>query len=387
MKLVFASDSFKGSLESARTAELLEAAAREVFGDVETVSIPLADGGEGTVDAVLASSDAKAVTVTVQGPLMDQAEAKYALFNDGRAVIEMASATGLTLIPEDRRDPLEATSIGTGELLIDALEKGARDITIAIGGSATNDGGMGFMRALGAVFLDEEGNELEGRGRDLAKVSRIDLSGLDERLAEAKISAMCDVDNPLTGESGATYVYGPQKGADEAGLTELEAGMRNYRDRIYDLTGIDCDEVAGAGAAGGIGAALFALLGAELRPGIEIMLDLTGFDEALDGADMVITGEGKADSQSLRGKAMQGVGRRAKAKEVPVTAIVGCLGEGWEGLFKCGIERIIPLAHGRTTPEEAMRRAEELYYAAAKTFFLTVKERADGSRRMIYCWT
>lgn len=387
MKLVFASDSFKGSLESARTAELLEAAAREVFGDVETVSIPLADGGEGTVDAVLASSDAKAVTVTVQGPLMDQAEAKYALFNDGRAVIEMASATGLTLIPEDRRDPLEATSIGTGELLIDALEKGARDISIAIGGSATNDGGMGFMRALGAVFLDEEGNELEGRGRDLAKVSRIDLSGLDERLAEAKISAMCDVDNPLTGESGATYVYGPQKGADEAGLAELEAGMRNYRDRIYDLTGIDCDEVAGSGAAGGIGAALFALLGAELRPGIEIMLDLTGFDEALDGADMVITGEGKADFQSLRGKAMQGVGRRAKAKEVPVTAIVGCLGEGWEGLFKCGIERIIPLAHGRTTPDEAIRRAEELYYAAAKTFFLTVKERADGSRRMIYRWT
>lgn len=387
MKLVFASDSFKGSLGSSRTAELLSAAAREVFGDVETVSIPLADGGEGTVDAVLSSSDAKAVTVTVHGPLMDKVEAMYALFDDGRAVIEMASASGLTLVPEDRRDPLEATSAGTGELLIDALEKGARDITIAIGGSATNDGGMGFMRALGASFHDEEGRELEGRGRDLAKVSLIDLSGLDERLAEAKISAMCDVDNPLTGESGATYVYGPQKGADEADLAELEAGMRNYRDRIYDLTGIDCDEVAGAGAAGGIGAALFALLGAELRPGIEIMLDLTGFDEALEGADMVITGEGKADSQSLRGKAMQGVGRRAKAKEVPVTAIVGCLGEGWEGLFKCGIERIIPLAHGRTTPDEAIRRAEELYYAAAKTFFLTVKERAEGSRRMIYCWT
>lgn len=387
MKLVFASDSFKGSLGSSRTAELLSAAAREVFGDVETVSIPLADGGEGTVDAVLSSSDAKAVTVTVHGPLMDKVEAMYALFDDGRAVIEMASASGLTLVPEDRRDLLEATSAGTGELLIDALEKGARDITIAIGGSATNDGGMGFMRALGASFHDEEGRELEGRGRDLAKVSLIDLSGLDERLAEAKISAMCDVDNPLTGESGATYVYGPQKGADEADLAELEAGMRNYRDRIYDLTGIDCDEVAGAGAAGGIGAALFALLGAELRPGIEIMLDLTGFDEALEGADMVITGEGKADSQSLRGKAMQGVGRRAKAKEVPVTAIVGCLGEGWEGLFKCGIERIIPLAHGRTTPDEAIRRAEELYYAAAKTFFLTVKERAEGSRRMIYCWT
>ena len=387
MKLVFASDSFKGSLESSRAAELLEAAAREVFGDVETVSIPLADGGEGTVDAVLASSDAKAVTVTVHGPMMDMTEAKYALFDDGRAVVEMASASGLTLVPEDRRDPLEATSLGTGEVLIDALDKGARDITIAIGGSATNDGGTGFMKALGAAFYDEEGNELEGRGRDLGKVARIDLSSLDERLSETRITAMCDVDNPLTGPSGATYVYGPQKGADEAALEELESGMRNYSDVIKDLTGIDCDEVAGAGAAGGIGAALFALLGAELRPGIETVLDLADFDKAVEGADMVITGEGRADYQSLRGKAMQGVGRRAKEHGVPVTAIVGCLGEGWDGLFKYGIERIIPLAYGRISPEEAINRAEELYYSAAKTFFLTLKERREGDRRMIYHWT
>ena len=196
MKLVFASDSFKGSIDSSRAAELLKAAACEVFGEIETVSIPLADGGEGTVDAVLASSDAKAVTVEVHGPLMEPAYAKYALFDDGRAVIEMASASGLTLVPEDRRDPMEATSSGTGELLLDALEKGAEDITIAIGGSATNDGGMGFMRALGAAFFDEDGNELEGRGRDLADVSHIDLSCLDKRLAEARLSVMCDVDNP-----------------------------------------------------------------------------------------------------------------------------------------------------------------------------------------------
>ena len=373
MKLVFASDSFKGSLDSSRTAELLGAAAREVFGDVETVSIPLADGGEGTVDAVLASSDAKAVTVTVHGPLMDQVEARYAVFDDGRAVIEMASASGLTLVPEGRRDPLEATSIGTGELLIDALANGARDITIAIGGSATNDGGMGFMRALGAVFYDEEGNELEGRGRDLVKVSRIDLSGLDERLAEARIRVMCDVDNPLTGERGATYVYGPQKGADEEALEELESGMRNYRDAIRELTGIDCDEVAGAGAAGGIGAALYALLGADLKPGIEIMLDLTGFDKALAGADMVITGEGRADFQSLCGKAMQGVGRRAKERGIPVTAIVGSLGEGWEELLECGIGRIIPLADGDISVEEAINNAETVYLRKAEEFFLDMK--------------
>ena len=387
MKFVFASDSFKGSLDSSRTAELLEAAAREVFGDAETVSIALADGGEGTADAVLASSDAKAVTVSVHGPLTDPADAVYALFDDGRAVIEMASASGLTLVPEDRRDPLAATSAGTGELLLDALEKGARDISIAIGGSATNDGGMGFMRALGAAFFDEDGNELEGRGSDLAKVAHIDLSCLDKRLAEARLSVMCDVDNPLTGENGATYVYGPQKGADEAALAELERGMQNYRDRIYDLTGIDCDEVPGAGAAGGIGAALYALLGAELKPGIETVLDLTGFDKAIEGADMVITGEGRADFQSLRGKAMQGVAGRAKEKAVPVTAIVGSLGEGWEGLFSCGIEKIIPLAHGSISPEEAIERAEELYRDAALKFFRSYKDSREGKHKQNYYWT
>lgn len=387
MKLIFASDSFKGSLDSLRTAELLKEAARAVFGEVETVSIPLADGGEGTVDAVLASSNAKAVTVTVHGPLMDTTDAEYALFDDGRAVIEMASASGLTLVPEERRDPLEATSAGTGELLLDALEKGARDITIAIGGSATNEGGMGFMRALGVAFFDEYGNELEGRGSDLAKVAHIDLSCLDKRLTEARLSVMCDVDNPLTGENGATYVYGPQKGADEAALAELERGMQNYRDRIYDLTGIDCDEVAGAGAAGGIGAALYALLGAELKPGIEAVLDLAGFDKAIEGADLVITGEGRADSQSLRGKAMQGVGRRAKAKDVPVTAIVGSLGEGWEGLFSCGIEKIIPLAHGSVSPEDAIARAEELYYDTALKFFKSYKDNMEGNHKLNYYWT
>ena len=387
MKFVFASDSFKGSLDSSRTAELLNEAAREVFGDAETVSIPLADGGEGTVDAVLASSDAKAVTVTVHGPLMDRTDAKYALFDDGRAVIEMAAASGLTLVPEDRRDPLAATSTGTGELLLDALEKGARDISIAIGGSATNDGGMGFMRALGAAFFDEDGNELEGRGSDLARVAHIDLSCLDKRLSRARLGVMCDVDNPLTGENGATYVYGPQKGADEAALAELERGMQNYRDRIYDLTGIDCDSVPGAGAAGGIGAALYALLGAELKPGIETVLDLAGFDKAIEGADMVITGEGRADFQSLRGKAMQGVAGRAKEKGVPVTAIVGSLGEGWEGLFSCGIEKIIPLAHGSISTEDAMERAEELYYDTALKFFRSYRDSLEGKHKQIYYWT
>ena len=387
MKLVFASDSFKGTLGSAQIAELLGKAARAVFGDIETVDIALADGGEGTVDAVLASSDAKPETAIVHGPLMDPIEAKYALFDDGRAVIEMASASGLTLIPEEKRDPLEATSYGTGELLTAALDAGARDITIGIGGSATNDGGMGFMRALGAEFYDADGAPLEGRGRDLIRVARIDTSGLDSRLADTRITVMCDVDNPLTGEAGATYVYGPQKGASGEALELLEKGMQNYRDAIKELTGIDCDEVPGAGAAGGIGAALYALLGASLKPGIGIMLDLTGFNDALEGADLVITGEGRADSQSLHGKVLNGIGLRAKEKDVPVTAIVGGLGEGWEGLYGCGIGKVIPLVQGSVTLEDAMQRAESVYYDAALKYFKSVREKNEGRPGLKFYWT
>lgn len=374
MKLIFASDSFKGTLGSAQIAGLLDKAARSVLGDIETASIILADGGEGTAEAVIASTEAHAQRVCVHGPLLDPVEAEYAVFDDGRAVIEMASASGITLVPENRLDPLEATSLGTGELLIDALNNGARDIAVAIGGSATNDGGMGFMKALGACFYDAGGAALEGRGRDLGKVARIDLSGLDKRLADTKITVMCDVDNPLTGSVGATYTYGPQKGATAESLKLLEAGMCNYRDAIKNVTGIDCDKIAGAGAAGGIGAALYAFLGAELKPGIDVVLDITHFDEVIDGADLVITGEGKADHQSVHGKAMQGVGRRAKEKGVPVAAIVGGLGDGWEGLLNCGIYEVVPLVKGDVTVEDAMTRSEEVYYDAALEFFRSLKE-------------
>lgn len=387
MKLVFASDSFKGTLESARIAALLDEAAHAVFGEVETVKIALADGGEGTVDAVLASSDAEARYAEVHGPLMEPVEAKYALFDDGRAVMEMASASGLTLIPEEGRDPLQTTSYGTGELLKAALDTGARDITVGIGGSATNDGGMGFMRALGAAFYDAEGAPLEGRGCDLIRVARMDPAGLDSRLAETRLTVMCDVDNPLTGEAGATYVYGLQKGASGEALELLESGMKKYRDLIKDLTGIDCDRVPGAGAAGGIGAALFALLGAEMRPGIGIMLDLTRFDDALDGADLVITGEGRADSQSLHGKVLHGIGLMAKERKVPVTAIVGGLGDGWEGLFGIGISKVIPLVQGRVTLEEAKQNAAEVYYDAAVKYFKTVREKRDKRPELKYYWT
>ena len=374
MKIVCASDSFKGSLSSMRTAELFESAAEEVLSGARVLRIPMADGGEGTAFAMTQAAGGETVSAMVHDPLMNIIEASYGMLGGGRAVIEMAAASGLVLVPEDKRDPLITTSYGTGELILDAVERGARDITIAIGGSATNDGGMGCMSALGYVFRDEKGHKLAGSGCSLGSVASIDAKEADPRLAECRFTVMCDVENPLTGPDGATYVYGPQKGADEDSLEMLEDGMEVYRNVLEITTGMDCDEFPGAGAAGGMGAALYALLGAELRPGIEAVLDLAGFDDKIRDADLVITGEGRADAQSLMGKVMQGVAFRAWKAGVPVTAIVGSLGDGWEGLYDCGINEVIPIAPEGMSTEEAMRRAEELYRAAAVKYLLTLKQ-------------
>ena len=374
MKIVCASDSFKGSLSSLRTAELFEKAAKEVSDGFEVLKLPAADGGEGTAYAVTKAAGGEMVSAKVHDPLMNSIEASYGMTGGGRAVIEMAAASGLVLVPEDKRDPLITTSYGTGELIKDALDRGAGDITIAIGGSATNDGGTGCMSALGYVFRDSKGRRLAGSGCSLGDIASIDAGEADPRLRECRITVMCDVNNPLTGPDGATYVYGPQKGADEEALKVLESGMINYRNVLKDATGIDCDTVPGAGAAGGLGASLHALLGAELKPGIEAVLDLCGFDEKIMDADLVITGEGRADAQSLKGKVMQGVARRAEKAGVPVTAIVGSLGEGWEGLLECGIDKIIPTAPEGMSAEKSMRRAEQLYYDTAKKYLLTLKE-------------
>lgn len=372
MKIVVASDSFKGTLTSIRASQLVEMAARELSGEHSVIMVPVADGGEGTVDSVVMACGGSKESARVHDPLMNEIDAFYGVLGGGRAVIEMAAASGLTLVPEGSRDPLAASSYGTGELIKAALDSGARDISIGIGGSATNDGGMGALTALGAVFKGKDGRRLRGMGSDLAEVSSIDLSGIDRRLREARITVMCDVNNPLTGPDGATYVYGPQKGAGREKLEILERGMCNYRDVIKKLTGMDCDRISGAGAAGGMGAALTALLGAELKPGIETVLDLADFDNKINGADLVITGEGRADAQSVKGKAMYGVARRASAQAVPVIAIAGCLGEGWESLLDCGIDRIITLAGGPVTEEEAMEHAEELYFKAVRELLLTM---------------
>ncbi len=373
MQLLFASDSFKGSLTSGKTAELLSKAAREVFGECECSSVPVADGGEGTVEAVIAAEHGEKVAVKVHGPLMEEAESYYGVFGGDKAVIEMAAASGLPMVPEELRNPLNTTTFGTGELILDALKRGYRDISIAIGGSATNDGGIGCARALGVNFLDDEGNELEGFGRDLIRVASIDVSGLDERVKESRITVMCDVTNPLCGKDGATWTFGKQKGATPAIQEELERGMCRYRDVIRETFLVDCDAIPGTGAAGGLGAALMVFLGGEIKSGIETVLELIRFDERLEGVDLVVTGEGRTDWQSCFGKVMQGVGMHAKAKGIPVLGLSGSLGKNAMDICGCGISSLMTTVNAPMSLGEAMERAEELYYEGALRMFRFVR--------------
>ena len=369
MKFLFASDSFKGTLSSRRTAELLTRAAQEIFPGCECRCLEVADGGEGTTEAVLSAAGGRRMEAMVCGPLWERRKACYAALDGCRAVMEMAAASGLPLVPAELRDPRNTTSYGTGELIRGALDKGFRDLSIAIGGSATNDGGIGCMRALGVRFLDEDGNELSGCGGDLIKIRSIDRSGLDPRLRDTHVTVMCDVTNPLCGENGATRTFGKQKGGTPEILDELEAGMENYRELLRREFGIDMDEEPGAGAAGGLGAALLSFLRAELRSGIETVLDLIEFDKKLEGVSLVVTGEGRADWQSAFGKVMQGVGRRCLRQGVPAVAIVGSMGDGAEQIFDYGIESMITTVNGVMPLEEALERAEELYLGAARRLF------------------
>ena len=380
MRFLFASDSFKGTLTSARTVELLARAATDVFGDIEYSGVPVADGGEGTTEAVVAAEKGQWIETVVCGPLMEKVTARYGRLDDHRAVIEMAAASGLPLVPLDRRNPLKATSYGTGELIRHALGQGFTDIAIAIGGSATNDGGMGCVRALGGRFLDAEGRELEGRGEDLEKVCAIDVSTLDRRLASAKITVMCDVTNPLCGENGATWTFGAQKGATPEMQARLEAGMVNYRDVIRRQFGIDPDAIKGAGAAGGLGAALV-FLGGEMKSGIDTVLDLIGFDARLEGADLVVTGEGRTDWQSCFGKVMQGVGERAARKGVIAVGLSGSLGRNAWQIFDHGIASLMTTVDAPMPLEEALGRAEELYYMGAVRMFRFIKAGMDLKKR------
>lgn len=373
MKFLFASDSFKGTLTSEEIITILTETARAVFPDCQTAGVPVADGGEGTVDAVVKAMNGSLRTVTVHGPLMEAAEASYGVFGGDHAVIEMAAASGLPMVPAERRNPLHTTTYGTGELIRDALEQGYRKIAIAIGGSATNDGGMGAMSALGVRFLDQDGQVLTGFGEDLGKVADIDLSGLHPAVAEAEFTVMCDVTNPLTGPDGATYTFGRQKGGTPEILDRLEKDMVSYAKQLFEKTGIEADKIAGAGAAGGLGAALKVFLHANMKSGIDTVLDLIGFDSLLEGVDLVITGEGRMDWQSAFGKVPSGIGMRCKARSIPAVAIVGGMGDGAEKIYEFGIDSIIPTINGAMTIEEALGRADELYRGAAERTFRILK--------------
>ena len=369
MKLLFASDSFKGTVSSEQTVELLTKAAHEVFGPCETIGVPVADGGEGTTDAVILARKGSKVYANVHGPLMESVSAYYGKLSDTEAVLEMAQASGLPMVPEEKRNPLNTTTYGTGELVKAALDAGYTDISIAIGGSATNDGGMGFASALGIRFLDADGNVLEGKGSELEKVAHIDMSGLDPIAKKAHFTVMCDVTNPLCGKDGATYTFGKQKGGTPEILDRLEQGMCNYRDVIIKEFGVNPDETPGTGAAGGLGAALKIFLNAEMKSGIETVLDLIDFDALLNGVDLVVTGEGRTDWQSCFGKVMQGVGDRSKKHNIPVTALCGGLGKGYDQIYEHGIDSIMTTVDGPMPLSEALDRAEELYYKGAVRMF------------------
>ena len=369
MKFLFASDSFKGTLSSDQTIELLTKAAEEVFGSCETSGVPVADGGEGTTDAVVKARNGEIITVPVHGPLMEMEQGFYGRLSDTEAILEMAAASGLPMVPEEKRNPLNTTTYGTGELLKAALDAGYTDIAIAIGGSATNDGGMGFASALGIRFLDQEGNVLEGRGENLEKVAHIDMSGLDPAVQKAHFTVMCDVTNPLCGPNGATYTFGKQKGGTPEILDRLEKGMQNYRDVIIREFGINPDEIQGSGAAGGLGAALKVFLHAEMKSGIETVLDLIDFDARLEGVDLVVTGEGRTDWQSCFGKVMQGVGDRSAKHQVPVAALCGGLGPDYEKIYAHGIRSIMTTVDGPMPLKEALDNASELYYKGAIRMF------------------
>ncbi len=373
MKFLFASDSFKGTLSSEKIIELLTESANKVFPGCETAGTLIADGGEGTVDAVIAMTKGSLIEVSVHGPLMEETTAVYGKINEESAIIEMAAASGLPMVPAELRNPLNTTTYGTGELIKDALDKGFRNISIALGGSATNDGGMGAMAALGVKFLDKDGKELKGQGSDLAKVAKVDISGLHPAVKEAAFTVMCDVNNPLTGPDGATYTFGKQKGGTPEILDELEAGMKSYAKVAGEALGRDINNLPGAGAAGGLGAAACGFLNATLKSGIETVLDLIDFDRMLEGVDVVVTGEGRIDWQSAFGKVPSGIGMRCKNKGIPAVAIVGGMGKGAEKIYEFGVESIIPTINGAMDIDEALERAEELYQGAAERMFRFLK--------------
>jgi glycerate kinase len=371
MTILIAPDSLKGSLSAEEARAALERGARRALGDsVRCISIPLADGGEGTVNALLRSVGGAMQTTAVQGPLGETVRAQWAILSDGSAAIEMAQASGLTLVDPHKRDAKNASSYGTGELIGAALQAGHRKIFVGIGGSATTDGGTGALRALGTRFLDANGHELPSGGAALQQLETIDLSGLDARLGNCSLTVQCDVTNPLCRENGAARIYGPQKGASPEDVEILDAALARFADVTARTMGNDFREVPGAGAAGGMGFGLLSYLGAVLRSGIEVILEASQFDQLLESADLVLTAEGSIDQQTMSGKTIAGVTCQAKAAKngagVPVIAFGGAVTLSGRQLDELGLLSAFPIADAPLCLDQCIERADELLANAAE---------------------
>ena len=367
MKIVIAPDSFKESLTALEVAEAIEAGLKKVLPDAEYVKVPMADGGEGTVQSLVDATEGRLISAEVRAPLGNKVKAEFGLSGDGRtAIIEMAAASGLHLVPPEARNPLRTTSYGTGELILAALAEGVEKIIVGIGGSATNDGGAGMLQALGALLLDAQHQPIGAGGGCLQDLAAIDLSGLDKRLAGVEIVVACDVDNPMCGEKGASAVFGPQKGATPEMVQALDSGLQHFADIAARDLGLDIQSPAGAGAAGGMGGGVLLLPDARLQAGVQIVMEAVKLAEKVQDADLVITGEGRMDAQSVHGKTPIGVAHTAKAFGKPVIAIVGCLREDYEVVYAQGIDAVFPIIRQLGSLEEILQHGRDNLVSAAQ---------------------
>jgi glycerate 2-kinase len=360
MKFVVAPDSFKESMTAKQAALAMERGIRTIFPNSECVIVPMADGGEGTVEALVDGSNGTLINIEVTGPAGNKVLAEYGLIDNGKtAVIEMASASGLQLLQPHERNPLYTTTYGTGELIKDALNRGVNSLLIGIGGSATNDGGVGMLQALGVSFKDKNQNELSFGGGALSELESIDMTNLDRRLSSINIEVACDVTNPLVGERGASYIFGPQKGATPEMVKMLDQNLANLASKIHKYIGVDIAEKEGAGAAGGLGAGLMAFLNAQLKRGIELIIKYTELERKILGADFVFTGEGSIDGQTVFGKTPFGVAKIAQKHQIPVIAFAGKVGNGAEVLYEHGFTAIMGILQSVTTLDKALLTGEK----------------------------
>ncbi|UCH15410.1 MAG: glycerate kinase [Bacteroidales bacterium] len=370
MNILIAPDSYKDCLSSRKVAQNIEIGIRRIMPEANIKILPMADGGEGTVEALVDATGGKIIKVEVHDPLMRKIESFFGILGDRKtAVIEMAAASGIELLKEDERNPWITTTFGTGELIQHALDMGCRKFVIGIGGSATTDGGIGMAQALGGIFKDSRGKQIGYGGGTLDSLTEIDLTKLDERLKKSQVLVACDVDNPLYGPQGAAFVYSPQKGADKEMVRKLDDNLRHYANIIRVSLGIDIQNIKGLGAAGGLGAALMVFLKAELSPGFEIVKDIVKLEKEIERADIVITGEGRIDYQTQFGKTPFGVAQAAAKFNKPVIAIAGALGERIEELYEKGFESIVPVTDKFMDIEYAMKNAGTLIQNTAERTF------------------